>query len=267
MNRIDARFRQLAEQESKAFIPYITAGDPSLDRTRDLVLELERAGADIVELGVPFSDPIADGIVNQEAAQRALRKGVTLHDVVTLVGQLRRETELPIVLFTYFNPVLAYGYEDFATDCAAAGVDGVLCVDLPPEEAGDYKAQMDAHEVATIFLLAPTSTEDRIEAVARQSTGFVYYVSRRGVTGMQQSIDTGVHGMVDAIKRHTDTPVAVGFGVSTPEQAKEIAGYADGVIVGSAIVRMVGELGDTDEMPLTVGAFVKTLADGAKGLR
>jgi tryptophan synthase alpha chain len=140
-------------------------------------------------------------------------------------------------------------------------------VDLPPEEAVEYKAEMEQHEVATIFLLAPTSTEDRIEAVARQSTGFVYYVSRRGVTGMQASIDTGVHGMVDAIKKHTDTPVAVGFGVSTPEQAKEIAGYADGVIVGSAIVRMVGELGDTDDMPLTVGAFVKTLADGAKGLR
>ena len=264
MNRIDARFQQLAQRGQPAFIPFITAGDPTLEATGRIVLELEKAGCDIIELGVPFSDPIADGIVNQEAAQRALKHNVTLHDVVALVKSLRAQTQVPLLLFTYFTPVLAYGAESFAKDCKDAGVDGVLCVDLPPEEAGDFKKALDAAGVATVFLIAPTSTPDRVEIIARNSSGFIYYVSRTGVTGERASIERSVEDMVAQIKQHTATPVAVGFGIATPDQAKEIGAYADGVIVGSAIVRLVGELGDSPDMPAKVGAFVKSLADAAK---
>lgn len=266
MNRIDARFRWLAERKLSAFIPYVTAGDPTLGRTAEVVLELEKAGADIVELGIPFSDPIADGVVNQEAAFRALKHNVSLHDVIGMVTWLRKSTQIPLLLFTYYNPVLAYGVELFAKDCKDAGVDGVLCVDLPPEEDPDYKRCLDAAGIATVFLITPTSSPDRVELLAKSSTGFVYYVSRTGVTGERVSMEQSVKGAVEAIKRHTSTPVAVGFGISTPAQSAEVAGYADGVIVGSAIVRMIGELGDQPEMPAKVGAFVKTLADAAKSL-
>ncbi len=261
MNRIAQRFQVLASERKPAFIPYITAGDPTLDRTAELVLEIERAGADVIEFGVPFSDPVADGVVNQEAAQRALIHGVSLHDIVALVKRLRKTTQIPIVLFTYFNPVLAYGLESFAEDAADAGVDGVLCVDLPPEEAGDYKRLLDARGIATIFLVAPTSSPERVATIARSASGFIYYVSRTGVTGERATMEASVKDMVAAIKRHTPLPVAVGFGISTPEQAAEVAGYADGVIVGSAIVRMIGSLGDTADMPAKVGAFVKSLVD------
>jgi tryptophan synthase alpha chain len=265
MNRIEQRFAELAEHGKKAFIPYITAGDPNLERTGELLLALESAGADVVEFGVPFSDPIADGPVNQEAAQRALLNHVTLHHVVALVKQMRARTKIPVVLFTYFNPVLSYGLEAFAKDCADAGVDGVLCVDLPPEEADEYKRLLDEAGVATVFLLAPTSTEERMELVARQSTGFIYYVSRTGVTGTRESLDAQLHAKVDEIRAHTNKPIAVGFGISTPEQAREVAEYADGVIVGSAIVRMIGELGDAPDMPKRVGEFARSLVEGVKG--
>lgn len=267
MNRIDQRFASLRASGTRAFIPYITAGDPTLARTAELIVELDRAGADVIELGIPFSDPIADGPVNQEAALRALKHGVSLHDVVRMVGQARSRTDAGLVLFTYYNPVLAYGVEAFADDAAAAGVDGVLCVDLPPEESEEYKKLLDAHGVATIFLLAPTSTEERIALVAERSSGFIYYVSRTGVTGARAEVEQSVHGMVEAIRRCTDKPVAVGFGVSTPEQVREIAAYADGIIVGSAIVSRIGELGDAPDMPRTIGAFVKTLADAAKSVK
>ena len=265
MNRIEKRFKDLAARHETAFIPYITAGDPTLDVTAQLVIEFEKAGADVIEFGVPFSDPVADGIVNQEAALRALQHGVSLHDIVALVKKLRAATEIPIVLFTYFNPVLAYGLEAFAADSASAGVDGVLCVDLPPEEAGEYKRLLDAKGIATIFLVAPTSTPERVELIARNSTGFVYYVSRTGVTGERAGIESSVREKVGRIKAVTDIPVAVGFGISNPAQAAEVAGYADGVIVGSAIVRMIGELGDTPGAAARVGAFVKSLVDATKG--
>jgi len=265
MNRITQRFNELAARNETAFIPYITAGDPTLERTAQLVAELEKAGADIIEFGVPFSDPVADGVVNQEAAQRALKHNVSLHDIVALIKRLRATTQIPLVLFTYFNPVLAYGLETLASDAAEAGVDGILCVDLPPEEAGDYKRLLDAKGIATVFLIAPTSTPERIRLIAQSSSGFIYYVSRTGVTGEQADIAASVESMVVQIKACTKTPVAVGFGISTPEQAAEVSGYADGVIVGSAIVRMIGELGDSDAMPGSVGRFVKGLVDGAKG--
>lgn len=265
MNRIRERFRQLAARREPAFIPFITAGDPSLDMTARIVLELEKSGADVIELGVPFSDPVADGVVNQEAAQRALKHGVTLHDIVARVKSLRQQTQIPLVLFTYFNPVLAYGLEPFARDAGDAGVDGVLCVDLPPEEAGEYKRLLDARDIATIFLAAPTSSPERINLIAANSTGFLYYVSRTGVTGERSEVETSVPEMVARIKAKTTTPVAVGFGISTPEQAAEVGRYADGVIVGSAIVRMIGQYGDSPDTPARVGAFAKKLADAAKG--
>ena len=265
MNRIDARFNRLKERGETAFIPYITAGDPTLDRTEALVYALEEAGADIIELGVPFSDPVADGIVNQEAAQRALRHGVTLHDIVHRVADIRRKSQIPLVLFTYFNPVLAYGIEEFAKEASGAGVDGVLCVDLPIEEADDYIATLNNANLRTIFLIAPTSTDRRIEAIAKVSTGFVYYVSRTGVTGERNAMEASVAGMIAKIKRVATAPVAVGFGISSPAQAAEVAGYADGVIVGSAIVRMIGALGDTPTMAGEVGKFVRGLANATKG--
>lgn len=265
MNRIEQRFAQLRARNAAAFIPYITAGDPTLDATARLVAELENAGADVIEFGVPFSDPVADGVVNQEAAQRALKHGTSLRAILALVKSLRVSTQVPIVLFTYFNPVLAYGLEAFAADAADAGVDGVLCVDLPPEEAVEYKQLLDARDIATVFLVAPTTTAERLPLLAGKSSGFVYYVSRTGVTGERAALEISIHDMVAAIQRHTTTPVAVGFGISTPEQAAEVAGYADGVIVGSAIVRMVGELGDRDDMPARVGAFAKSLADAVHG--
>lgn len=263
-NRIARRFEALAAERSTAFIPYITAGDPTLSYTEQLVHELEKAGADIIEFGVPFSDPIADGVVNQEAAQRALLNNVSLHDIVALVKKLRASTQIPIVLFTYFNPVLAYGLEAFAADAADAGVDGVLCVDLPPEEADEYKALLQAKDIATIFLAAPTSTPERLSLIAEYATGFLYYVSRTGVTGERAEMEHSIGAKIAELRTHTKLPIAVGFGISTPEQATEVAGLADGVIVGSAIVKMVGQLGASASMPAQVGAFVRSLVSGTK---
>ncbi len=265
MNRIEQRFHDLAERNETAFIPFITAGDPTIAMTGELVLEFEKAGADIIEFGVPYSDPLADGPVNQEAALRALKHRVRIADILALVKSLREKTQIPIMLFTYYNPVLAYGVERLAQDCADSGIDGILCVDLPPEEAAAYEAAFGAHDLSTVFLLAPTSTDERIDLVAKHSKGFLYYVSRTGTTGEQEKIEDSVSTMVAKIKSKTDTPVAVGFGISTPAQSREIAGYGDGVVVGSAIVRMIGELGDSPDTPKKVGAFVKTLADAAKG--
>ena len=266
-NRIDTRFAQLRERGETAFIPYITAGDPSLSRTEEIVYALEAAGADIVEFGVPFSDPIGDGKVNQEAAQRALAQGVTLRGIFALIKRIRAKSEIPILLFTYYNPVLVYGCEAFAKDAGEAGADGVLCVDLPPEEADEYCTALEANSLRTVFLLAPTSTDERIERIAKQSTGFVYYVSRLGVTGEQSQLSADLSEAVARVKRHTGKPVAVGFGISTPEQAAKVGAMTEGVVVGSAIVRMIGKLGDSDNTAVEVGAFVKSLADAAKGRR
>lgn len=265
MNRIEARFHLLSGRGQRAFIPYIVVGDPTLDMTTEIVLALERAGADIIEFGVPFSDPLADGVANQEGALRALRNRVSLRDCIALVGKLRNRTQIPILLFTYFNPVLAYGIERLAEDARAVGVDGVLCVDLPPEEAAEYKQCLDARGLAAVYLVAPTSTPARIELIARASTGFIYCVSRTGVTGERNDIEQSVPDMVGQIKAHTNKPVAVGFGISTPEQAAEIAAYADGVVVGSAIVRLIGECGRAPETVSRVEAFAKSLALAVHG--
>lgn len=265
MNRIDQRFQDLKAAGKTAFIPYITAGDPTLAQTEEIVYALEAAGADIIEFGVPFSDPIGDGPVNQEAALRALKHNVTLRDVLALIKKIREKSQVAILIFTYYNPVLAFGLKAFAEAAADAGADGVLCVDLPPEEADEYKAALDAAGLRTVFLMSPTSTDERIQLIAKQSTGFIYYVSRLGVTGEQAALAADLDKAVANIQKHTTTPVAVGFGISTPEQAKAVATMAQGVVVGSAIVRMIGQLGESPETAAKVGAFVKTLADAAKG--
>lgn len=247
MNRIDKAFRRLGAQKKKAFIPYIMAGDPSLEKTRETVLLFERRGVDIVELGVPFSDPLADGPTIQRAADRALQAGVTLREVVQLVRDIRRDSQIPLVLMTYYNPVFRYGVGRFVNDAAEAGVDGVIIPDLPPEEAEELLVAATPAHLATIFLVAPTSTKERIRKITRASTGFVYYVSMTGITGSKLSLDSSIHESLSAIRSTTKKPVAVGFGVSTPEEARAVAGSADGVIIGSAIVKRLWESPETLE--------------------
>lgn len=264
-NRIEKRFEDLKARGETAFVPFITAGDPNLAQTEAIILALEAAGADVLELGVPFSDPVGDGPAIQAASQRALVHGVTAKDIFALIARVRKASELPLLLFSYFNPLLAYGLEQFAKDAAAAGADGVLCVDLPPEEADEYKAALDAAGMCTVFLTAPTTTNERLGIVARQCSGFVYYVSQMGVTGERTELAKDLGEAVERIKKHTAKPVAVGFGISRPEHAREVAKIAEGVVVGSAIVRMIGDLGDQPDTAARVGAFAKSLADAAKG--
>ncbi len=258
-NRIDTTFAQLREEGRKAFIPYITAGDPTLSRTIELVKGFDAAGADIIELGIPFSDPLADGKTNQEAAERALAHDVSLADVLECVKELRITCDIPLLFFTYVNPVLQYGYEKFAQDASAAGVDGVLALDMPPEEADELSRALENAGVRMIYLIAPTSTDERIKMIASRASGFIYYVSRTGVTGEQSNVAHDVAEHVDAVRQHTGLPVAVGFGISTPAHVAEVARFADGVVVGSAIVRRIGAGGDTDAMVEEVTSFVKEL--------
>lgn len=264
-NRIDNTFKSLAEGDA-AFITYITAGDPDMARCLQVVRALERAGADIIELGVPFSDPLADGVVNQLAAQRALDSGATLAGVLDLVKEIRLESEVPLVLFTYLNPVYSYGFERFHNDAAAAGVDGVLLLDLPPDEAIQNAELVESPALCHIRLIAPTTPPERIPALATSGEGFIYYVSRAGVTGAQSELSAGIAEQVAAIKAHTDVPVAVGFGISTPEQSAAVAKAADGVIVGSAIVNIIAEHAESDAQVLAdaVERFVKPLAAATK---
>ena len=237
MNRIEKLFKKLKAQNKKAFIPYVMAGDPSIEKTKEIVLMFEECGADIVELGVPFTDPLADGPTIQRAAERALKNGVTLKKVIAIVKDLRQKTKIPLVLMTYYNPVFKYSEERFIADAKDAGVDGVIIPDLPPDEAGEFIRLAKNAAIASIFLLAPTSTEDRIKKVASSSTGFIYYVSITGITGAQLLLDGSIEKSINGIRRITDKPVAVGFGVSTPDEAKAVAVISDGVIIGSAIVK------------------------------
>jgi len=261
-NRIDQKFADLRAQGSKAFIAYICAGDPSLEATRLLALRLEAAGVDILELGVPFSDPLADGIVNQLAAQRALEAGATPHAVLECVRQIRRDSQIPIVLYTYVNPLLALGFEAFHRDAEEAGVDGLLILDLPPDEDAPELAPVGG--MRRIRLIAPTTPDARIARITTQADGFIYYVSREGVTGEQASVAETLAERVEAIRRTTSLPVAVGFGVSNPDQARQVARLADGVVVGSAIVKRIAQYSGQPEMPELVAEFVRTLAAAAK---
>lgn len=273
MNRLEEKFGKLKSMGRKAFIAYITAGDPSLEATAALIREFEARGVDIVELGVPFSDPIADGPVNQEAAMRALRHRIGIGDILAVVKRIRggsacagtsaarcKESDIPIIFFTYMNSILAYGLESFVRDAAESGLDGALVLDLPPEEAGEYKLRMDAAGLSTVFLVSPVTPDDRLRLIVENATGFIYYVSQMGVTGERDSVAEEIPAMTARIRALTDTPVAVGFGVSRPEHVREIARYADGVIVGSSIVRRIGELGGRPGFEREIGAFVGALA-------
>jgi tryptophan synthase alpha chain len=244
MSAIDDVFARCAAEKRAAFIPFIMAGDPSLAATADLVEALAQGGADLIELGVPFSDPIADGPVNQRAATRALAAGTKISGILERVAHLRDRVGVPIVLFTYFNPILARGVERFAEQAAASGVDGVLCVDLPPEEGErELLPALRQHGVDAIFLLSPTSTRERVNRVAAASSGFVYYVSRTGVTGERQALPDELAKEVKRLRRKIGLPLAVGFGISSPAQVEEVGAVADGVVVGSALVRLIEEAG------------------------
>lgn len=241
ISRIEEAFKKLKKKGRKAFIPYIMAGDPSLERTKDVVLMFEECGADIVELGVPFTDPLADGPTIQRASERALEAGVTLKKVIGFVKDLRKSTQIPIVLMTYYNPVFKYGEENFVKDVKDAGVDGIIIPDLPPDEAASFIAPSRKAAFDTIFLLAPTSTPDRIKKVAKESRGFIYYVSITGITGSRLLLNGSMETLISEIRKYTNKPIAVGFGVSTPEEASAVSKVADGVIVGSAIVKRLNE--------------------------
>lgn len=267
MNRIDATFQRLREKGEAALIPFITAGDPDLETTRALVLELERRGADLVELGVPFSDPLADGVTIQRASQRALEKGASLAKILHLVGEIRQTSEIPLVLMSYYNPILCLGLERFAEEAKARGLDGLIVPDLPPEEAEELCRLCEKVGVDLIFLLAPTSSPARVQRVIAASRGYIYYVSLKGVTGARDQLPEGLREAVGRIKMKTEKPVAVGFGIGRPEQAGEVARFADGVIVGSAIVAKVEEnLGRADLIE-QVGDFVATLKGALRGSR
>ncbi len=259
MTRITETFAALRARGEVALIPYITAGDPTLDVTEQVVYELVRNGADLIELGVPFSDPMADGPVNQLAAERALHSGTSLSRILALVQQVRQSVSVPIILFTYYNPVFRYGAARFARDARQAGVDGVICVDLPPEEADELKIETDRQDLDLIFLLAPTSSLARARKVLTRARGFVYYVSVTGVTGMRDTLPDDLGEMVRRIRGLSPVPVGVGFGISSPAQAAHVAELADAVIVGSALSRILEAHGTEPDVAAQVGAFVGSL--------
>ncbi len=262
--KLDRTFAQLRQRGEKALITYVMAGDPSLQETEQLVVELEQAGADIIELGVPFSDPIADGPVIQQAAERALRSGTSLRKILPMVTRLRVRTQIPLVLMAYYNSIHAFGPERFCREAAQAGVDGLIMPDMPPDEAGPLKGPAAAAGLPLIFLLAPTSTAERRTFVARQSQGFVYYVSLTGITGAKLPNLADVGKNVEKIRKVTQVPVAVGFGVATPEDAAKVAAIADGVIVGSAIVKLIAAHRQKPEMVKRVAEFVRSLKNAMR---
>lgn len=264
MNRINKCFESLRENSLKGFIAYIGAGDPDLDATKALSLSLADSGVDILELGIPFSDPLADGLVNQLAAQRGLKSGTTPEGVLDTVKKIRERSEIPIVLYIYFNLIHRRGLSEFIHLAAEAGVDGLLVLDLPPEEADEYQVLMKQAGLASIWLIAPTTPEDRIRSIALRGTGFIYYVSREGVTGMRKDIASSLSQRLGLIRKYTNLPIAVGFGVSTSDQVREVAANCDAVVVGSAIVSQIAEHGNDSETPTQLGEFVKELASGLK---
>lgn len=260
--RITNAFATAATGHRAALIAYLTAGDPTPAHTAGLVLALARGGADVIELGVPFSDPIADGPVIQRGAERALKAGTSVAKVLDIAREIRKTSEVPLLLFTYLNPVLRYGLDALAKDAAAAGIDGCLLTDVSVEEAETYVHAMRAHGLDTVFLAAPTSTARRRELVAKFSTGFVYLVSRTGVTGEQVTVSAEVGSLVSDMRQVTKLPLAVGFGISNGSQVAEVARFADGVVVGSAIVRLIEKNANTPDLEARLEAFTHELASG-----
>ena len=256
MSRITNTFARLKQDGRRALIPFITAGDPDLKTTRSLLIELSRAGADLIELGIPFSDPIADGPVIQRASLRALRNGVDIAQVLQVVVEARQEMDAPIVLFSYFNPLLQFGLRRLAEEAKRAGVEGVLVTDLAPEEAQEFAAELAKCKLDHIFLVAPTSTDERLRLIAATGTGFIYAVSRAGVTGPQSEVGTEAKNLVARVRDVSDLPVAVGFGISSGEQVREVWKYADAAVVGSAVVAEIERLQGSSDLVTEVGKFV-----------
>jgi tryptophan synthase alpha chain len=266
-NRIARRFAELRSEGRKAFIAYLCAGDPHLDATVELVVAMAEQGVDVVELGIPYSDPMADGPANQAACERALASGTTVEGVLEAVRRIRARTQVPLLFFTYLSPILAYGVERFAADAVAAGVDGLLPLDLPPEEDPGFLAAMRATGLATVCLSAPTTPLERKRMLMRESRGFLYYVCRLGVTGERSELPADLGRQVTALKRVADAPVCIGFGISTPEQAAMAAGYGDGVIVGSHLVRMIEKHGHDADLVARVAARAGELARAVHAVR
>ena len=259
MNRIERRFSSLRDRGEKAVIVYLTAGDPSLENTREIILGLDNAGVDILEIGVPFSDPTADGPIIQAASRRALQNGSTLSGIIDMIESLRDVSEIPIVLFGYYNPIFTYGNERFAKRANEAGVDGILVVDLPPEESAELRRYTDRFGIDFISLIAPTTGPERTRKISRHATGFLYYISITGVTGTAKPRVIDVKIDVESIREITTLPIVVGFGISTPHQAGEIAPYVDGVVIGSAFVRMIDEYRDRVDMVDIVSDYARMM--------
>jgi tryptophan synthase alpha chain len=265
--RIERKFAALRARGEAALIPFIVAGDPSLEASSALVVELEARGADLIELGVPFSDPMADGPANQRAIARGLAAGASLAAILAMVAEVRRRSEIPIVLFGYYNPILHYGCERLSADAARAGVDGLLVVDLPPEEAGELARPARAHGLDLIYLLAPTTPIERVRMIARAGSGFLYYVAVAGVTGARASLAAGLENRVHALGAVTDLPIGVGFGISTAAQAGEVAGYADAVVVGSALTLIIEREGAGPGLAAAVGEAVEAMKNAMRAAR
>jgi len=265
--RIGRKFAELHALNEAALIPFIVAGDPCIEATRGLVLELEARGADLIELGVPFSDPMADGPANQRALARGLKAGASLPAIIAMVGELRRDTQIPIVLFGYFNPILHYGCARLCADAAHAGIDGLLAVDLPPEESEELARPAHEHGIDLIHLLAPTSPVARVQKVARAASGFLYYVAVMGVTGARTALAENLEARVRELRSLTDVPIGVGFGISTPAQAAEVAIYADTVIVGSALTLIIEREGAGPGLLRAVGETVGAMKEAMRAAR
>jgi tryptophan synthase alpha chain len=259
---LSATFATLKAQGRTGLVTYVTAGDPDLTRSGAILEALDRAGADVLEVGVPFSDPVADGPVIQRAAERAIANGTTLSRVLDLVAGVRRQVRAPVVLFTYVNPLLRMGLDAFADRAADAGLDGVLVLDLPVEEAHEFRNAMDGRGIDTIFLLSPTTTKERIQNAARMGRGFLYGISRLGVTGARDAIASGARQFVARVRQETTLPIAVGFGISTPEQVREVGEFADAAVVGSGLVSVISEAGTASDLVHRVESYVHWLHGG-----
>ena len=259
MSRISDAFNRLRAEGRRGFIPYITVGDPDLETSRALVVELARAGATLIELGVPFSDPVADGPVIQRASERALRHGVGVAEVLETLAHARRETDVPVILFSYFNPLLQFGVERLAEECVRVGVDGVLATDLVPEESADFNEVLKSRGLDQIFLVAPTTSDARLSMIAGRASGFVYAVSRAGVTGARDEMSSEARRLVGRVRGVTDLPVAVGFGISSPQHVADVWAYADAAVVGSALVSEIEKHAARPDLVSRVGDFARSL--------
>ena len=259
MSRIAEAFAKLKREGRKGFIPFITAGDPDLETTKRLIIELARVGATLIELGVPFSDPMADGPVIQRASERALRHGFGLLEVLDVVRDAREQTNVPIILFSYFNPVLQFGLEKLVREAEHAEVDGILVTDLTPEEGGRFSAMLRAHEIDLIFLVAPTSSDERLKMIAGRASGFLYAVSRAGVTGAREEVSAEAEKLVSRVRAVSELPVAVGFGIASAEHVRDVWRFADAAVVGSAIVKMIEDKSENADLVQQIGRFAASL--------